>query len=83
MDTRVDMIFKGALLAILAIFLFLYAEGRGVGRYSYLRDGELEFVLDTATGVVYQGGYAMNHLTGQEGLVNPGKLPPAKPAPGK
>jgi len=77
MNNRADMFFKAALLVLAAVFLFLYAGNRGVGRYSYLRDGDLEFVLDTATGVVYQGGYAMNHLTGQEGPTKP------KQAPGK
>jgi len=70
MKEKMDMIFKAALLVLLAIFLWAYLEGRTVGRYAYFRDGELEFVVDTSTGVVYQGGYAMNHLTGQEGPVN-------------
>lgn len=69
MNNTVDMIFKAALLALLAVFVWLYALGRDNGRYAYFREGELEFVLDTATGVVYQGGYAMNHLTGAEGPV--------------
>ncbi|WP_243311870.1 hypothetical protein [Fundidesulfovibrio agrisoli] len=72
MDGKLDMIFKAAALVLLAMLLLIYAEGRDVGRYAYFRDGELEFVLDTKTGVVYQGGYAMNHLTGKEG-------PAAKP----
>ena len=75
MDNRWDLYFKGAMLALVAVFLALYAESRGVGRYSYVRDGELEYVLDTTTGVVYQGGYAMNHLTGKEGPVAPKVMP--------
>jgi hypothetical protein len=72
MNAKWDMFFKAALLVLLAILVLAYAEGRDVGRYAYFRDGDLEFVLDTKSGVVYQGGYAMNHLTGKEGLV-PGK----------
>ncbi len=84
MDNRMDIYFKGALVALAAVFLFLYAESRGVGRYTYVREGDLEFVLDTTTGVVYQGGYAMNHLTGKEGPVVPGGIPgAAKGLPGK
>ncbi|MBI4805712.1 MAG: hypothetical protein HY795_10815 [Desulfovibrio sp.] len=69
MNSKFDVYFKGAILVLLALFLWAYLEGRSVGRYAYFRDGDLEFVLDTSTGVVYQGGYAMNHLTGQEGPV--------------
>lgn len=75
MDAKWDRFFKIALLVLLAVLLALYAEGRDVGRYAYFRDGDLEFVLDTKTGVVYQGGYAMNHLTGKEGPVQPGARP--------
>jgi len=71
MEAKMDMIFKAAALVLLAVLLLLYADGRDVGRYAYFRDGDLEFVLDTKTGMVYQGGYAMNHLTGKEGLVTP------------
>ncbi|WP_243358288.1 hypothetical protein [Fundidesulfovibrio terrae] len=69
MKDKFDLFFKAALLVLLAILVWAYAEGRSVGRYAYFRDGELEYVLDTSTGMVYQGGYAMNHLTGQEGPV--------------
>lgn len=77
MHNLVDTLFKAAVLALLAVFVWLYAEGRTIGRYAYLREGDLEFVLDTTTGVVYQGGYSMNHLTGKEGPVT-GKEGPAK-----
>ncbi|MFZ5427947.1 MAG: hypothetical protein ACOZEN_13310 [Thermodesulfobacteriota bacterium] len=67
MNNLVDMLFKAAAVALLAVFVWLYAQGRDIGRYAYLKEGDLEYVLDTATGVVYQGGYSMNHLTGKEG----------------
>ena len=70
MGTKWDMIFKAAIVGLLALFIWVYMQGRNIGRYAYFRDGELEFVLDTTTGVIYQGGYAMNHLTGKEGQVN-------------
>lgn len=75
MHNTMDIIFKAAIVILMAVFLAIYFEGRSVGRYAYFRDGDLEFVLDTATGVVYQGGYAMNHLTGKEGPVQPQKRP--------
>ena len=50
----------------LAVFLFFYAKGAGSGRYQYIVNGEQEYVMDTATGVIYQGGYSMNHVTGRE-----------------
>ena len=79
MKENFDTIFKAALLGLMALFLWLYAQGRDVGRFAYFRDGELEFVLDTTTGVVYQGGYAMNHLTGKEGsAADPPKGPVGK-----
>lgn len=62
----VDVLVKLAVIAGIAVFLFLYAGGRSVGRYQYIANGELEYVMDTTTGVIYQGGYSMNHLTGQE-----------------
>lgn len=70
MNNKLDVLFKAVIVILLAVFLWEYAGNRGVGRYAYYKDGELEYVLDTTTGVVYQGGYAMNHLTGQEGPVN-------------
>ena len=70
MGNKWDMIFKAAIVCLLAFLIWVYMQGRDIGRYAYFRDGELEFVLDTSTGVVYQGGYAMNHLTGKEGPVN-------------
>ena len=69
MKEKLDLIFKALALLVLGLAAFTYFESRDVGRYAYFRDGELEFVLDTSTGVVYQQGYAMNHLTGKEGLV--------------
>ncbi|MFP5223627.1 MAG: hypothetical protein ACLGSA_15150 [Acidobacteriota bacterium] len=69
MNKTIEMVFRAALVILLAVFVWVYAEGRNVGRYAYFRDGDLEFVLDTTSGVIYQGGYAMNHLTGQEGPV--------------
>jgi hypothetical protein len=77
MNNKLDLIFKTAAIILLAVFVWGYLEGRNVGRYAYFRDGELEFVLDTTTGVVYQDGYAMNHLTGKQGTV-PGQAGPAK-----
>ncbi|MBF0480577.1 MAG: hypothetical protein HQK81_07815 [Desulfovibrionaceae bacterium] len=67
MQSAVDAVFKLGLLVLLALFLYLYHELGDVGRYGYVRDGELEYVVDSKTGIVYQGGYSMNHLTGQEG----------------
>ena len=61
-----DVLVRIAVIAGIAVFLFLYAEGRSVGRYQYIANGELEYVMDTTTGVIYQGGYSMNHVTGQE-----------------
>ena len=80
MKEHLDLAFKAVLLLLGAIFLWAYLEGRSVGRYAYFRDGDLEFVLDTTTGVIYQGGYAMNHLTGQEGPVGKGPALPGRPA---
>lgn len=62
----VDVLYKLAVIAGIAVFLYCYASGRSVGRYLYIANGELEYVMDTATGVIYQGGYSMNHVTGQE-----------------
>uniref|UniRef100_I2PY90 Uncharacterized protein n=1 Tax=Desulfovibrio sp. U5L TaxID=596152 RepID=I2PY90_9BACT len=62
----VDVLLKLALIAGIIVFLYFYATGRAVGRYLYIANGELEYVMDTATGVIYQGGYSMNHITGQE-----------------
>jgi len=62
----VDVLFKLAVIVGIAAFLFFYASGRSVGRYLYIANGELEYVMDTTTGVIYQGGYSMNHITGQE-----------------
>ena len=69
MNKTAELIFRAALVILLAAFVWGYLEGRDVGRYGYFRDGDLEFVLDTTTGVIYQGGYAMNHMTGQKGPV--------------
>jgi len=62
----VDVLYKLAVIVGLAVFLYCYAGSRSVGRYLYIANGELEYVMDTATGVIYQGGYSMNHITGQE-----------------
>ena len=70
----VDILLKLAIVAGIVVFLFLFAKGAGGGRYQYLVNGELEYVMDTATGIIYQGGYSMNHITGQEsGLGKPKK----------
>ena len=71
-----DIFFKLALAAILCGFLYVYAASRDIGRYSYIQNGDLEYVMDSATGVIYQGGYSMNHVTGEEGGGS-------APAPGK
>jgi len=62
----IDILVRLAVVAGIAAFVYLYAEGRSVGRYQYIANGELEYVMDTTTGVIYQGGYSMNHVTGQE-----------------
>ena len=62
----VDILFKLAVIAGIAGFLYFQARTVGVGRYLYIANGELEYVMDTTTGVIYQGGYSMNHVTGQE-----------------
>lgn len=62
-----DILFKLALVAILCGFLYVYAAGRDIGRYSYVQNGELEYLVDSVTGVIHQGGYSMNHITGEEG----------------
>ncbi len=62
----VNVLLKLAIIAGIAVFLFYYAKGAGIGRYLYIANGELEYVMDTATGVIYQGGYSMNHINGQE-----------------
>jgi len=67
MRDTIDIVFKLGLLVLLAVLLYIYRELGDVGRYGYVRDGELEYVVDSKTGVVYQGGYSMNHVTGQEG----------------
>ncbi|MEA4857276.1 MAG: hypothetical protein AAGU21_20380 [Solidesulfovibrio sp.] len=62
----VDVVFKLAMLAAVAAAAYGLLGNRGIGRYQYIANGELEYVMDTTTGVIYQGGYSMNHLTGQE-----------------
>jgi len=62
----VDVLLKLAIIAGIAVFLFYFARNAGVGRYLYIANGELEYVMDTATGIIYQGGYSMNHITGKE-----------------
>ena len=62
----VDVLYKLAVIAGVAVLAYSLYGNRGVGRYQYIANGELEYVMDTTTGVIYQGGYSMNHLTGQE-----------------
>lgn len=62
----VGIVFRLALVAGLAVFLYAYAKNAGTGRYQYLVNGDQEYVMDTATGVIYQNGYSMNHVTGKE-----------------
>ncbi len=62
----VDVLLKLSVIAGIIAFLYFYATSRAVGRYLYIANGELEYVMDTSTGVIYQGGYSMNHVTGQE-----------------
>ena len=71
----IDIAFKLALLAAVACALYLYGEGRNVGRYQYIANGEQEYVMDTVTGVIYQGGFSMNHVTGKETLSSAGANP--------
>jgi hypothetical protein len=68
----IDIAFKLAVLAAIACFLFFYGEGRNVGRYQYIANGEQEYVMDTVTGAIYQSGFSMNHVTGKETLPPPG-----------
>jgi len=69
----VDVLLKLAIIGGIAVFLFYYAANAGVGRYLYIVNGELEYVMDTATGIIYQGGYSMNHITGKESSRNKNK----------
>jgi hypothetical protein len=62
----VDVLCKLAFVAAAAVLAYSLYCNRGVGRYQYIANGELEYVMDTTTGVIYQGGYSMNHITGQE-----------------
>ena len=72
--TLVDVLFKIALVVALAAFLRIYEQKKDIGRYAYISTGELEYVVDTTTGVIYQGGFSMNHLTGEERTqAKPGK----------
>ncbi|NDY55965.1 hypothetical protein G3N56_04300 [Desulfovibrio sulfodismutans] len=74
LKTLVDMLFKIALIVAVAAFLRIYDQKRDIGRYAYISTGDLEYVVDTTTGVIYQGGFSMNHLTGEERTQNkPGK----------
>lgn len=66
MTDLVGIVFKLALIAGLAVFLYAYGKNAGIGRYQYLVNGDQEYVMDTATGVIYQNGYSMNHVTGRE-----------------
>ena len=68
MKDYLDIVFKLGLLALLAGFLYVQAQKADNGRYSYSRDADLEFITDSRTGIVYQGGYSMNHITGEEKL---------------
>jgi hypothetical protein len=72
--TLADVLFKIALVVALAVFLRIYEQKKDIGRYAYISTGELEYVVDTTTGVIYQGGFSMNHLTGEERTqAKPGK----------
>ncbi|WP_428564243.1 MAG: hypothetical protein ACP59X_01870 [Solidesulfovibrio sp. DCME] len=62
----VDVACKLAAVAALAAAAYGFLANRGIGRYQYIANGELEYVMDTTTGVIYQGGFSMNHVTGQE-----------------
>jgi hypothetical protein len=69
----VGIVLRLAIIAGLAVFLFFYAKGAGAGRYQYLVNGEQEYVMDTATGIIYQNGYSMNHVTGHENFPDKAK----------
>ena len=71
----IDIAFKLAVLAAIACFLLFYGEGRNVGRFQYIANGEQEYVMDTATGVIYQNGFSINHVTGKETLPPGGAKP--------
>ena len=62
----VDVLYKLAVIAGVVVLAYSLYGNRGVGRYQYIANGELEYVMDTTTGVIYQGGYSMNHITGKE-----------------
>ena len=62
----VDVLYKLAIIAGVVVLAYSLYGNRGVGRYQYIANGELEYVMDTTTGVIYQGGYSMNHITGKE-----------------
>jgi len=71
----VDIAFKLAVVAAVVCIAYFFAQGRNVGRYQYIANGEQEYVMDTATGVIYQGGFSMNHITGKETLPGVGQKP--------
>ncbi|MDQ7830759.1 MAG: hypothetical protein RDU30_03420 [Desulfovibrionaceae bacterium] len=72
--TLADVLFKIALIVAVVAFLRIYDQKKDIGRFAYVSTGELEYVVDTTTGVIYQGGFSMNHLTGEERTqVKPGK----------
>ncbi|MEF3697105.1 hypothetical protein [Desulfolutivibrio sp.] len=74
LKTLVDVLFKIALIVAVVAFLRIYDQKRDIGRYAYISTGDLEYVVDTTTGVIYQGGFSMNHLTGEERTqTKPGK----------
>ena len=62
----VDVLYKLAIIAGVVVLAYSLYGNRGVGRYQYIANGELEYVMDTTTGVIYQGGYSMDHITGKE-----------------
>ncbi|WP_051261309.1 hypothetical protein [Desulfovibrio inopinatus] len=66
MKDGIDIIFKIGILAILAGFLMLYAKSSENGRYIAVFEEQQEFIVDSRTGVIYQGGFAMDHIHGKE-----------------
>ncbi len=66
MKEGLDIIFKIGILAILVGFLVIYAKSSENGHYRAAFEGQQEFVVDTRTGIIYQGGFAMDHIHGKE-----------------
>ena len=47
-NDALNVLLKITVIVAIAVFLFLYANGRSVGRYLYIANGELEYVMPAA-----------------------------------